>query len=174
MTIQEYGPLRSRVSRKPWPTCPDAKFYACPHCGGQFQALSNADASPACCGSPMLLLQPRPVPPPVVGADVLLTYKVVGGFNQNAVQIEWGRERVAPRWVVLQTFTGGYLKHVSAQKKPPMVFPLSDEDAYVYCDRTVCQQCVFRCKSGFVLYAYFDEDGLYELPLDKMAEYFER
>lgn len=173
MTIQEYGPLRSRASRKPWPTCPEARFFVCLHCGAQFQSLSAVEVgSVACCGAPMLQLQPKPVPANADGA--LLNYRIVGGFNQNAVQVEWSKSRGNPQWIVLQTYTGGYLKHISAQKKQPAVFPLSDEDAYVYCDREVCQQCVFRCKFGFVLYAYFSEDGLYELPLDRMAEYFER
>lgn len=102
----------------------------------------------------------------------LLDYKVVGGFNHSAVQLFWAAPEDRPLWVMLKTFTGGYFKHVPSQKAAPLVFPLSDEDAYVYCDRPVCQQCVFRCKKGFVLYAWVEGTGLVELPLDKMQGYF--
>ena len=106
------------------------------------------------------------------GLDV--EYKIVGGFNNSAVQVFWKTEtpQERPEWIMLKTFTGGYIKYVGEKKNPPLVFPLSDEDAYVYCDRQECERCVFRCKLGFVLYLYFVWQGLVEVPLDRMSEYF--
>lgn len=135
------------------------------------QTLTAQTVAPSCCGEVMTLLLPQPLSPDGLGLEV--DYKVTGGFNQSAVEVTWNPEHGNPEWMMLKTFTGGYLKYIASGKKPPVVFPLSDEDAYVYCDREVCQQCVFRCKLGFVIYAYFGARGLFELPLDKMAKYFD-
>ena len=116
----------------------------------------------------MVRLVPTALGESLPGLDV--DYKIVGGFNNSAVQVFWKTER--PEWIMLKTFTGGYLKYVGEKKNPPLVFPLSDEDAYVYCDRQECERCVFRCKLGFVAYLYFRRQGLVEVPLDRMSEYF--
>ena len=73
-------------------------------------------------------------------------------------------------WVALKTFTGFQLKYLTEGKNPPLVFALADEDAYSYCDYSPCKECVFRCKSGFVLYAYFTKAGLVEMACDRMKE----
>ena len=73
-----------------------------------------------------------------------------------------------PEWIYLKTFTGGYLKYVSSEKRPPMVFALADTDAFAYCDEDPCLECVFRCKRGFIIYVYDSRAGLIEVPLDKM------
>ena len=105
---------------------------------------------------------------------ISLEYTIVGGFNNNAVRIFWKSAdfTLKPVWVMLRTFTGHYTKYPGAQKYPPLIFPLSDEDAYVYCDRPECERCVFRCKKGFIAYVFFADIGLVELPLDKISDYF--
>jgi hypothetical protein len=111
----------------------------------------------------------RLIPLPLEDAahEVSLDYKIVGGYNQNAIQIFWKEQR--PEWILLKTFTGSYIKYVTKKKVPPMVFAMADEDAYVYCDEQVCLQCVFRCKRGFLAYAYFKNIGLVEFSLDKSS-----
>jgi hypothetical protein len=107
--------------------------------------------------------------------DIDVDYKIVGGFNQNAVQVFWTTKlpEDKPEWILLKTFTGSYVRYLTAKKIAPMVFPLADEDAYVYCDNAECRRCVFRCKRGFVLYVYFKSKGLLEIPLDRIADYFD-
>lgn len=173
MAANEFGPLRSRASRKPWPQCPDVVIYRCSRCGRLIQGLGHGtrDAALECCRGVMERLEP-------LGMEVLpeldLRYAIVGGFNHSAVQFFWNADRPEerPEWVLLKTFTGGYLKYISSDKRPPLVFPLSDEDAYVYCDTSTCKECLFRCKRGFILYAYVASVGLVQIPLEKMSEYF--
>ncbi|WP_425802754.1 hypothetical protein ACHOLT_16370 [Desulfitobacterium sp. Sab5] len=171
---QEFGPLRSKAARKPWPECPDIVIYRCSHCGRLYQVLAYdlPAQEPACCNAPMEQLKPLHIED--VLPEVNVVYKIVGGFNQSAVQVFWETKQPEdkPEWVLLKTFTGGYIKYVTAQKQPPLIFPLSDEDAYVYCDRNPCQQCLFRCKRGFIIYLYTKTRGLVEVPLEKMSDYF--
>lgn len=105
--------------------------------------------------------------------ELEVDYDIVGGFNDNAVKVYWNATAVSrPVWIALQTYTGVYLKHVPPAKMPPLTFPLSDEDAYTYCDRSVCEKCLYCCKKGCVLYLYMGERTLAALPLDKIAAYF--
>lgn len=174
MAEQEFGPLRSRAARKPWPECPDLVIYRCRHCGRLYQGLGFdlPALEPVCCEAPMEQL--KPLCPEDLLPEITVDYKIVGGFNQSAVQVFWETKQPEdkPEWVLLKTFTGGYIKYLSPTKQPPMVFPLSDEDAYVYCDRNPCEQCLFRCKRGFIIYLYFKTRGLAAVPLDKMSDYF--
>ncbi|AGK53274.1 hypothetical protein [Bacillus sp. 1NLA3E] len=171
MVEKEFGPLRSRAARKPWPECPDIVIYRCSHCDRLYQALSYdvPTQNPACCDAAMEELKPLQLGD--VSPEINVDYQIVGGHNQNAVQVFWETKQPEdnPEWVLLKTFTGSYIKYVSSKKRPPMVFPLSDEDAYVYCDEDPCLQCVFRCKRGFIIYVYFKTMGLLEVPLEKMS-----
>lgn len=175
MAEQEFGPLRSREGRKPWPQCPDIMIYRCRHCTGLYQKLGYDPPVqlPVCCGAPMERLQP--LNPREALSAPAVDYKIVGGFNQSAVQVFWETKQpeCKPEWILLKTFTGGYIKYITLQKRPPAVFPLSDEDAYVYCDRSICEECLFRCKRGFIIYMYSKTWGLLELPLEKMSAYFQ-
>ena len=111
----------------------------------------------------------EPVAPEDLPGGVSLDYRIVGGYNDNAVQFFWrdaGQENRL-EWVYLRTFTGGCIK------RPPIIFPLADEDAYAYCDQSLCLECVFRCKRGFILYAYLSGVGLAELPIDRMDPYWQ-
>jgi len=170
----EYGPLRSNASRKPWPIYPDIVFQRCSKCGGVYQELSGAreESRLYCCAQPADRL--RALAHDEAAADFKISYRIVGGYNQSAVHVLWKTTNKLddPEWILLKTFTGGYLKYVPPEKHPPIVFPLADEDAYVYCDRQTCQQCVFCCKKGFVIYVYVRSMGLLQTPLDQKADYF--
>jgi len=66
------------------------------------------------------------------------------------------------------------LYQISAgEEAAPIIFPLADEDAYAYCGQSPCLECVFRCKRGFILYAYLSGVGLAELPIDRMDPYWQ-
>ncbi|MBM4761271.1 hypothetical protein [Bacillus sp. B15-48] len=169
MTEKEFSPLRSKLPRKPWPHCPDVVIFRCLKCGHVYQALDSDSSSrePTCCSLTMERIEPQPEET----AASLLDYKIVGGYNQSAVQVYWRTKKPedTPQWILLKTYTGGYIKYLTDKKIPPLVFPLADEDAYVYCDEDPCLQCVFRCKRGFIIYAYSKTKGLFQMPLDKMS-----
>ena len=125
---------------------------------------------------------------PFLSADELpegvkFTYKIVGGYNNNAVQVRWhiapdcidpSGQPVALRWAALKTFTGLQVKYPTVGKRPPLVFALADEDAYVYCDEPVCKECTFRCKQGLVVYGCFDGLGIVRIPLSPNSDETER
>lgn len=100
-----------------------------------------------------------------------LDYRIDGGFNNNCVVVTWEAEDGVsnPVWVCLKTFTGMQLKYALPGKRKRMVFALADEDAFAYCDKAPCIECGFRCKSGFVLYAYVRELGVVSLPLERIS-----
>lgn len=109
-----------------------------------------------------------------VPEGVTLRYRIVGGYDANAVQVTWdiaphladrAENPVRLAWVMLKTFTGLQVKYPLPGKRAPLVFALADEDAYVYCDEPVCQECTFRCKQGMVLYGAFEGVGVVRLPL---------
>ena len=58
---------------------------------------------------------------------------------------------------------------LDGKTRPPAVFALGGKDAYAYCDKDPCEKCSFRCKNGFVLYAWFEEYGLYAMPINQIA-----
>lgn len=125
---------------------------------------------------------------PLLSADELpegleFGYRIVGGYDANAVQVRWrvpadlaGKDGapVALRWAALKTFTGLQVKYPLPNKRPPLVFALADEDAYVYCDEPVCKECTFRCKQGLVLYGAFAGVGIVRVPLSPNSAETER
>lgn len=173
MSVQVVSPLRSRASRKPWPQEPGVTLFRCEACGRLYQIFQDdlPQQNPLCCSITTKQLVPQPVQ--TATSSLRFDYKIVGGFNANAVQVFWETTSafVKPEWFMLRTFTGWYIKFVTPEKKSPVVFPLSDEDAYVYCDREECIRCVFSCKKGFVLYAYC-ENTMIEMPMGKVSDYF--
>lgn len=86
--------------------------------------------------------------------DIELDYRILGGYNNNVVECSWRitSDRYDIAWAALKTFTGTQMKYVLPGKRPPLLFALADEDAYVYCDESPCLECTFMCKRGFVLY----------------------
>jgi hypothetical protein len=166
-----FSPLRSKAPRKPWPECPDIVIYRCSHCGRMYQVIAYdlPEKEPICCDTGMEWLKPKHLEELL--PEIKVDYKIVGGHNYNAVQVFWETKESEdrPEWILLKTFTGGYIKYIPSKKQAPIVFPLADEDAYVYCDEDPCLQCVFRCKRGFIIYIYFRTIGLLAVPLDKMS-----
>lgn len=124
--------------------------------------------SPMCCNKKMELLTTKD--PSEVSDDILIDYKITGGYNENVVEVFWKikSETISVEWVYLRTFTGGQLKYVTNPKKTSFVFALADEDAYVYCDEDPCLECTFRCKRGFEIYVYIKDKVLVKIPLERM------
>lgn len=115
-----------------------------------------------------------PLGPDALPKGAALSYRIVGGYNANAVEVHWELppnaagptgEPLQLHWVMLRTFTGLQVKYPLPGKRPPLVFALADEDAYVYCDEPVCRECTFRCKQGFTLYAAIGGLGIVRVPL---------
>lgn len=101
---------------------------------------------------------------------VSLDYRIDGGFNDNCVKVSWKATAEHPlRWVCLKTFTGMQLKYALPGKRSPLLFALADEDAFAYCDKAPCEECAFRCKSGFTIYACFEGVGVARLPMDRIS-----
>lgn len=215
MIEQKYSITRTRATWKPRVTERDLPFYRCTSCGHVYQGVSGCDrtaltgtgrtlvaelpyagsmqqAPACCCGGTMERM-------PFVELEDLpegleLDYRILGGFNSNAVECSWRivDDRYALAWAALKTFTGSQLKYVLPKKRSPMLFALADEDAYVYCDESPCLECTFMCKRGFVLYAGIEDRGSCEdgegaqaaepqpltsfvarLPLTRMSPYWE-
>lgn len=177
MSEQKFGARRCRDARKPrMEECPEVEFYYCPTCHSVYtksglEMTHNCEI--VCCGNKLEELQKQTVNELDV-AD-LFTYKITGGYNDNAVQVNWKSQKknFYPKWIYLKTFTGGYLKYVHPEKRPPMVFALADLDAFAYCDESPCLECTFRCKRGFVIYIFVENIGLIHMPLDKMNPYWQ-
>lgn len=176
MIEQRFGPRRCRDSRKPsLDQCPDAAFYRCEICGTVFwhMGIDLKEKHLTCCEEPAKHLLPRELE--AMPSGIVLDYQITGGYNDNAVSVSWksGISGYRPEWIFLKTFTGGYMKYVSAQKRSPMRFSLADLDAFAYCDKDPCLECTFRCKRGFVIYVYEESEGLFQIPMDHMSPYWQ-
>jgi len=121
-----------------------------------------------CCGENMEQLESKE--PSEILEDVLIDYKITGGYNENAVEVFWKikNEDISIEWIYLKTFTGGQLKYVTNTKKKSFVFAMADEDAYAYCDEDPCLECTFRCKRGYEIYVYIKKTGLIKIPFERM------
>ena len=99
-----------------------------------------------------------------------LNYRIDGGFNNNAIIVTW-KDTIDHRveWVCLKTFTGMQLKYKMPKKRNRVVFALADEDAFAYCNKTPCEECGFRCKSGFALYFCVQGFGIVRKPVERIS-----
>ncbi len=208
MIEQTYSITRTRATWKPRIAEVDLPFFVCAYCGrvhlgvtghepavysGTGRTLIAAppyardlQQAPPCCGAtmqrmPYVELEKLP-------ESIKLDYRILGGFNNNAVECSWSiaDDRFAPIWVALKTFTGSQMKYVLPKKRSPILFALADEDAYVYCDEQQCLECTFMCKRGFVAYVGIQDRSTAEsenhiplttfiarLPLTRMSPYWE-
>ncbi|MEG1512255.1 MAG: hypothetical protein RR362_00885 [Raoultibacter sp.] len=125
--------------------------------------------APTCCGITTQHL--RVTEAEKLPANIKLDYRIIGGFNNNAITVSWEIEDAlyTLHWIALKTFTGMQMKYLLPHKKPPVIFALADEDAYAYCGEDPCLECVFMCKRGFVIYAFIEGFGLVRLPLTRMV-----
>lgn len=188
MQEKSASPIRSKATWKPRIADGDPRFFsvggapAVPlgDTGATFCEAGRAPVAVLPChncdaaaGHPgveaLSLLEPSALP-----QDATLSYRIVGGYNANAVEVHWELPASATGptgeplqliWVMLRTFTGLQVKYPLPGKRPPLVFALADEDAYVYCDEPVCRECTFRCKQGFALYAAISGLGIVRMPL---------
>lgn len=189
--MAEFSATRTHATWKPRVTESHIPYYHCPECGAVMAgidcsagnelvndgerslifepAYSKFDMQISCCGKPMERLEP--IPSEEVEDRFKLNYQIVGGMNNNALKVDWRSvdSTCKPRWFALKTFTGTMMKYVSEKKWPPIVFAFADEDAFAYCDKNPCEECTFRCKRGMELYAYVENLGLVNMPLDRMA-----
>lgn len=187
----EYSPTRTHASWKPRVSDAHVPYFRCSECGTIVSAIDGPQANdlindgerslinvpayannefhPECCGKPMERL--NLIPAEDVEDKIVLKYTILGGMNNNAIEVTWNSKDTAckPRWIALKTFTGVMMKYVMPKKWPPIVFALADEDAFAYCDKDPCIKCTFRCKRGMELYAYVETLGLVNLPLDVMV-----
>ena len=177
MIEQRFSARRCRDTRKPREhECPDVQFYRCTECGALFPVTGGAEDKTIqirCCEKPAELLVPQEA---ATKEDLIkVTYRITGGFNDNAVNVSWKSDspKNKPEWIYLKTFTGGYLKYLSDTKRSPVIFALADTDAFAYCDEDPCLECVFRCKRGFIIYVYEKRAGLLQIPLDKMNAHWQ-
>lgn len=91
-----------------------------------------------------------------------LTYQIYGGLDRNAIKVDVSAiaDEHHLQWIALMTFTGMQYKRVTPGKTE-YIFALADEDAYAYCGKDPCEECVFKCKNGFMLYLACQEDGIF-------------
>ena len=144
-------------------------FFSCPHCGNQVTLAKGSDVQIACCGEPALKLIPNAVD--ACSAQHLPEVSFTGGYTANAAKIGIGNP-LHPmtaehhiKWIYLRTVQGGQFKYLQAGKPPVLSFALTDLDGYSYCDRQIClmgKGCKFKCKQGFVAYAYCNLHGLWQ------------
>lgn len=174
MIDRKYSVTRTRATWKPRVIESDLPFFQCSTCGNTYQGITgrlpgiytgtgrtlvaeppytrDMHTAPSCCGNGM-----RPMNPIDINRlpnDIELDYRILGGYNNNVVECSWRitSDRYDIAWAALKTFTGTQMKYVLPGKRPPLLFALADEDAYVYCDESPCLECTFMCKRGFVLY----------------------
>lgn len=172
MSEQIFSARRCKDTRKPFESeCPNVYFYHCKKCGEiafVTNKMSTSNVQIYCCEKEVEQLYPIDINS--YNENLELSYKILGGYNDNAIEVSWKRYSTiaSPIWIYLKTFTGGYLKYTNKSKRSSVTFALADTDAFSYCDESPCLECVFRCKRGFIIYVYFEQIGLISIPLDKM------
>lgn len=161
------GPLRYLAASKPRMDRPPISFFRCSDCGNVIRTTvsENKTVELLCDGHCMERLIPKNTESLPEGSE--LHYDIVGGQNENCIRVFWSGKR--PTWLYLETFTGGQHMVIKENKRPPAVFALAGEDAYAYCDKDPCEMCSFRCKNGFVLYAWYENDELYSVEINRIA-----
>ncbi|MFX3619425.1 MAG: desulfoferrodoxin family protein [Sporolactobacillus sp.] len=167
--IQSYR--QKIISKRPDMISEEPRFFICNHCHNlviQEKSSSNQTLF-QCCGQTMNNLSPHSTDED--GKENIPILKFTGGISvQHAAVVEIGEIHPHPmtrkhhiEWVYLRTAQGGQLKYLTLNQYPQITFALSDEDAYAYCNRSVCKDCVFHCKRGFAAYAYCNKDGLWKV-----------
>ena len=171
-------PTDCTSSRRPSYRTEEPIFYRCGTCG-TVQVCFRPAGSPdpeeegpgRCCGRPLELLVPQETDGEQ--AEHGLQYCIFGGASHNTVRIEvdGGRHPMTEEhrieWIFLRTFQGGQMKYLPLRSGAAALFSMANEDAFVFCDREVCQmgweRCLFQCKRGHAAYAYCSKHGLYRL-----------
>ena len=185
MSRQTYSITRTRASFKPRVTECDLPFFE----SGEATLLGVAGGAPAAfsgSGSTAVFEAPYAALNAAILGDaraagfvdahdvfdrIELDYRIDGGFNANCIIVTWNEKEDVCRleWACLKTFTGMQLKYAMPGKRRRLVFALADEDAFAYCNKEPCEECGFRCKSGFALYAHVHSIGIVRLSLDRIS-----
>lgn len=187
MTAQEFRITRTHATWKPRVTAEDIPFFEVEDTGDVLMALGGSVEAHTS-GSGRSLVHELPYAfahsnevtadhaPFVSLADlpesVTLNYRIDGGFNNNCIVFSWSIENpeaYALKWVCIKTFTGMQVKYVTEKKRSPLIFAFADEDAFAYCDKMPCEECAFRCKSGFYAYACISGVGIVKMPIDRVS-----
>ncbi|MDD9146946.1 MULTISPECIES: desulfoferrodoxin family protein [unclassified Sporolactobacillus] len=160
------------LNKRPELISADPHFFVCNKCHRLFiQEIKSSPASdPTCCGQKMEQLIPKDSGNGEEEHLPLLTF--TGGISKShAAKVEIS-SRPHPmdkthriEWVYLKTATGSQFKRLRVAQYPLVTFALADEDAYAYCNRDVCINCVFHCKRGFAAYAYCNRHGLWRVQI---------
>lgn len=184
---RQFSVTRTKATWKPRVNEEGLAIFTCDECGDTFLGIGDRDlgehvepgrnkknilpytrldATPVCSRCNQMMSRPQMVDFEELPDDLSCDYQIVGGYNNNAVKFSWKikRDDVLLIWVMLKTFTGSQVKYVMPGKRSPIIFALADEDAYAYCDQDPCQECIFRCKRGFEIYAYFKGFGIVVMP----------
>lgn len=189
MIKQEYSKTRTRATWKPRVTAEDIPFFSDEASQTTFVGIAGAtDVYQTGTGRTLVAelpyahlepnvdeAQPRKITlidESDLPEEITMTYRIDGGFNNNCILFSWSIGPDAPyklSWVALKTFTGMQMKYLLPKKRPPMVFALADEDAFAYCNKIPCEECAFRCKSGFAIYACFEGLGIVRMALDRIS-----
>ncbi|MDO4443368.1 MAG: hypothetical protein Q4B69_05775 [Slackia sp.] len=189
MIKQEYSKTRTRATWKPRVTAEDLPFFEDEASHTMFLGIAGAtDVYQTGTGRTLVAELPYAhLEPEVENArpekielideenlpeEITMTYRIDGGFNNNCILFSWSIAQDAPyelSWVALKTFTGMQMKYVLPKKRSPLVFALADEDAFAYCNKIPCEECAFRCKSGFAIYACFKGLGIVRMTLDRIS-----
>lgn len=148
----------------------EPEFFICQQCGNLFIQEKKGHSIVMCCGQPMKKLVSNTTEGLFTEHQPQIIFS--GGLSINTATVKIGKiphpmeSGHYIEWVYLYTFQGGQLKFLTAGQKPTVNFALVDDDAYSYCDRSVCQMgnghCKFYCKRGFAAYAYCSCHGLWK------------
>ncbi len=187
MASQEFRITRTHATWKPRVTAEDIPFFEVGDSGdvllgmgGQTEAYHSGSGRSLVAELPYASAHSNEVTAThanLVSLDevpegIHLNYRIDGGFNNNCIVFEWSiddPEKCAIKWVCIKTFTGMQIKYVTPKKRSPLIFAFADEDAFAYCDKMPCEECAFRCKSGFYAYACISNVGIVKMPIDRVS-----
>lgn len=157
------------LNKRPPVISGEPKFFICSNCHNLViqENATYMDTCFTCCGQKMSELIPKSDGELSEKHLPVLTF--TGGISaEHAANVEIGSsphpmsEEHRIEWIYLRTAQGGQFKRLTVNRFPSASFALTDEDAYAYCNRKVCKNCVFHCKRDFAAYAYCNQHGLWK------------
>lgn len=163
------------TSRRPPMHSSHPVFYRCESCGSVSIEYGGCPLTGSKCGCNGTRLRLETPGPDEEDRTHILSYVFFGGAQHNAVRISVGggshpmTEEHRIEWIYLLTYEGGQMKFLDTSLKAQAVFAMAGNDAYSYCDRSICrmgrEHCQFQCKGGWEVYAYCSLHGLRHLVL---------
>ncbi|MCI1858605.1 MAG: class II SORL domain-containing protein [Sporolactobacillus sp.] len=158
------------ISRRPSIISDEPQFYICSTCNNLVigKKYSKSKTLLYCCGQEMKELNPQ-----TSGENSELNLPILKficdpSYNRSAIVTVGTPPHPMTsdhhiEWIYLRTAQGGQFKYLNLNQPPQVTFALAEEDAYGYCRRPVCQDCVFHCKKGFIAYAFCNKEGLWKV-----------